>query len=413
MKTLHRYLVSQVLAALIMSVMVCAGVLLLGNALKDVTEFLLNGNAGIGLIFQALILLLPFVLVFALPLGMLTATLLTFGRISADQELTAIRANGISLLTLASPVIWLAVALSLVAALMNMEIGPRARVAYKQLTVDMGMKDPLALLQEGRFITTFPKHIIYVGKNKDGILYDMWIYHLDDADKVDWRVQAAQGKIVVDKEKKQIKFELENVQGLTRADDAPAKTETKAAPVDSNALKKTDADKPDPVPEPVPEDEAKASIPQDELSDLNKWRPFAMGMGDTEPIDLQSVINKVREPKISEMTFFQLLEERRRIVDKKLNPSPVNVQIHRQISFSFACLGFTLVGIPLGIRAHRRETTAGIFIAFLLMVVYYSFIILGQSLDTQAKFHPHLIVWIPTFLFQGVGAWMLWRANKH
>jgi lipopolysaccharide export system permease protein len=407
MKTLHRYLLSQVLAALVMSVMVCAGVLLLGNALKDVTEFLLNGNAGLGLILQALILLLPFVLVFALPLGMLTATLLTFGRISADQELTAIRANGISLLTLASPVVWLAVALSLVSALMNMEIGPRARVAYKQLTVDMGMKDPLALLQEGRFITTFPKHIIYVGHNKDGVLYDMWIYHLDEADKVDWRVQAAQGKIVVDKEKKQIKFELENVQGLTRADDQQAQT---VAPPPKSELKQNDASPADPA---STEPEAHASIPQDELSDLNKWRPFAMGMGDTEPIDLQSVINKVREPKISEMTFSQLLEERRRIVDKKLNPSPVNVQIHRQISFSFACLGFTLVGIPLGIRAHRRETTAGIFIAFILMVLYYSFIILGQSLDTQAKFHPHLIVWIPTFLFQGVGAWMLWRANKH
>jgi lipopolysaccharide export system permease protein len=409
MKTLHRYLVSQVLAALLMSIMVCGGVLLLGNALKDVTEFLLNGNAGFGLIFQALVLLLPFVLVFALPLGMLTATLLTFGRISADQELTAIRANGISLLSLASPVIWLAVALSLVSGLMNMEIGPRARVAYKQLTVDIGIKDPLALLQEGRFITAFPRHIIYVGHNKDGILHDMWIYHLDEADKVDWRVQAAQGKIVVDQEKKQIKFELENVQGLTRADDTPAKTEAKAPPADPGALKKTDAEKAG----PVPEEESKVSIPQDELSDLNKWRPFSMGLGDTEPIDLQSVINKVREPKISEMTFSQLLDERRRIIERKLNPSPVNVQIHRQISFSFACLAFTLVGIPLGIRAHRRETTAGIFIAFILMVAYYSFIILGQSLDTQSKFHPHLIVWIPTFLFQAVGSWMLWRANKH
>ena len=407
MKTLHRYLLTQVLAALLMSVMVCSGVLLLGNALKDVTEFLLNGNAGIGLILQALVLLLPFVLVFALPLGMLTATLLTFGRISADQELTAIRANGISLVTLTGPVVWFAVALSLVSALMNMEIGPRARVAYKQLTVDMGMKDPLALLQEGRFITTFPKHIIYVGHNREGILYDMWIYHLDDNEKVDWRVQASQGKIVVDQEKKQIKFELENVQGLTRVDEGATKTVT---PPPQEGVKTNDATA---TTNAVATAEEQASIPQDELSDLNKWRPFSMGAGDTDPIDLQSVINKVREPKISEMTFGQLLEERRRIIDKKLNPSPVNVQIHRQLSFSFACLGFTLVGIPLGIRAHRRETTAGIFMAFVLMVVYYSFIILGQSLDTQARYHPHLIVWIPTFLFQGVGAWLLWRANKH
>jgi len=361
-----------------MTVVVFTLVLLLGNVLREILTLLVNRQATVGVVAQAVSLLVPFVWVFALPMGMLTATLLIFGRFSADQELTAVRASGVSLLSLISPVLLLSVALCVLSALVNMEIAPRSRVAYKNLIDNLRLEFSNAQMPEGRVIKDFPGYMFYMGRNRKGNLQDVIVY--DMAKNI--TIHAPTGWLEVDLPHQQINLHLYNAKGLKGGEPGAA--------------------------------------------------------GDTLlPILLPSR-GKPSGPKISDMTFLQLWDELRDL-DRRINiPEPlknlsseqlqarkiewrkhrkdlssvVRVQIHQQVAFSFACFGFTLVGIPLGIKMHRRETNVGIALALVLVAIYYSFLLVGKALDSRAEFAPHLIVWLPNFIFQAVGAVLLWRANR-
>jgi|YelNatPaOPRAMG01_1025707.scaffolds.fasta_scaffold32725_1 lipopolysaccharide export system permease protein len=387
MKTLQWYLLRQVLAGLVTTVAVFAFVLLLANVLREVLLLLVNRQAPLQAVLEAVGLLIPFVLVFALPMGLLTATLLVFGRFSADHELTAVRASGTSLLAVVRPILLLSLALCGVAALINMELGPRSRVAYKRLLAQVGMDRLTALVREKTFIKDIPGWIFYVGQVDGEHLSDLLIYQLGAGGKVEGYIRAAEGWLQVDRSNSLINLRLQDawrvglVEGR-RVHFFAAETELSF----TNTL-------------------TRAGSERVRLSDMTLdqlWEQLReLERRLAQPIDLAGIAPGQRPQRQRHLDRWR--------TDVTL---PVMVQIHRQFSFSFACLGFTLVGIPLGIRAHRRETSFGFAVALVLVAVYYSFFVLGQSLDTRPEYYPHLILWVPNFLFEGVGATLLWRANR-
>lgn len=371
MLTLHTYIVRQIAAVLFVALTVFIAVLLLGNAFKEVLVLLVNRQVSVGAVLQMLALQIPWLLSYALPLGFLAAVLLVFGRLSADQELVAMRAGGISLAAGAWPVIGVSVVCCLLSLLINTHLAPRCRIQSKQVVGGV-IRSPMDLIVPGRYVRDFPGWTVYIKGKKDERLEGVLLYGHDKEGQLAQRVEADAGSVRVDEHGGEVVFCLENATFYFRGESGAA----------------GDA----------------------EGGDVG-WETFRIGQTE-QKIPLSQGKERSIEPDLSEMTRTQLREELVRARDEGLAVGPVLFHLHRQQASSFACFAFVLVGIPLGIRAHRRETSVGLALALVIAVVYYAFQAFAQSLEAKPSAMPHLLVWIPNFVFIGIGGWLTWRANR-
>jgi lipopolysaccharide export system permease protein len=275
----------------------------------------------------------------------------------------------------------------MVSAWINMEIAPRCRVAYREMLIPV-MAQTSLLLPEKTYIRHFTNSIVYVSKVRGTNLEDVFICTLSD-NKVDSYIRAERGTFHFDPVVNQLTVRLINFNRISLA-----KSGDEPQPSNSGDVEMVYPNVVPKITRRIDSDNMTFSQLQAELRAVEQSLGAAVAPG--RP-GADAMREKMR----------QLITQRRPDVTM-----PLRVQMHRQVAFSFACIGFTLVGIPLGIRAHRRETTFGIAIALILVLIYHSFFVLGQSLDTRPDLAPHLILWLPNFLFQAVGIVLLWRANR-
>jgi lipopolysaccharide export system permease protein len=378
MKTLHLYLTRQVLISLLMTVGVFLFVFVLVSAMKEIIALLVSRQVTLALVVRAFALLLPYGISYVLPFGMLTAVLLVLGRFSADQELTAVRASGVSLIAIVTPILLLSLVLCGLCALFNLWVAPQSRGAYKDLIYQFGTRTISGLITEDRFIDEIPGMILYVRKKNGSELQDVHIYMLK-TNQITEHIIAQSGRILVDDRNTTISFELSKV--------VLHKRNESASESDPELIGPPVADEP------------------------SEWNVAEIGKYTTD-VDFASLKREDRKPKLSEMTIVQLFRERAARAAQGVEIMPLRVQIHRQLASSFACFAFTLIAIPLAIQAHRRETSIGIAIALVLVMTYYSFIILGEAFSSRAQLYPHILVWVPNFFFEILGGILLYRANR-
>ena len=121
----------------------------------------------------------------------LPGVLLTLGRLSADSEITAMRAAGLSVWRIARPVVLLGVLGTVLGLYMNFEAMPRARTQYQRELAETVRSNPLSFVVPRTFIRDFSDRVIYVGDKQGNVLSEVWVWELDAQQRVQYVIREA------------------------------------------------------------------------------------------------------------------------------------------------------------------------------------------------------------------------------
>lgn len=380
LKLLHRHILKEILLSTGLAMGLFIFVLLMGNALRDIAELVAAGKLGVGIFFKLLGLLIPYVAPYALPLGMLTGTLMALGRLSSQQEIVAMKAAGVSLYQIASPVFLISFVGMVLGVIVNLHYAPQSRLAYKQLMAEAITQNPVGFIGEKRFINEFPGYVIYMGDRDGLVMKDFWIWELDEQKRVTRLVRAERGELRYEKEANELVLDLENSVAELRSEDNLEDFES--------------------IPELPSMGVLPLALPLDEV--LGEKR-------------------RKRRVRTRELTFSQLIDRRERILSKELeagrgmSEERLKVQVHLQKNFAMAFSVFSLAvfGVPLAIQVGRKETYANLAIALVIAMSYYFLMIVVSWMEETPALRADLLIWIPNLIFQGVGFWLMCRASRH
>ncbi|MBV9464253.1 MAG: LptF/LptG family permease, partial [Verrucomicrobiae bacterium] len=303
MTILQRYVWRALWTTLALTLAVFTFVLCLGNVVRDILALVVSETVGLGAIFELIALAIPYALSFALPLAMLASTLLVLGRLSADMELTAARACGVSLFRLVLPVIAASVLLSFISMWVNSVLAPNCRYLMQKNVMEVGLRQPAVLLEEGRLITEIPGYRMFIEKSdpKRNEIKGVYLWILNDQGKPTQAIRAQRGILTANVEKQKMYVQLFDVRMDSRDPEHPY--------------------------------------------DPAKIRTGVYAKRYPLDLDLRSMLSgKEVVRDLKKTTSWDLILEAEELKAGGVHPTPLLVEVQKRLSMGAACFAFTILG---------------------------------------------------------------------
>ncbi len=373
MKTIERYVFGAFFSSFFLSFLVLSFVLTVG-LMVQIVGYILQGLPA-GLVGRFALVSFPETMQWTIPLGLLVASILVFSRLSADSEIAAMRACGINLLTVMRWPLLFAALCTLLGIFINNEIVPRGHEVRRDLARRISVGAGLEMLEPGRVIDDFPKVKIYFEEKEGNWIKDLIVLDFSNP-KIDRMVTAS--KALVTSEGRDVVLDLhgttvdpldEDNPGMARA--ARFQYRVKDALKNRKYRRK---EKDFHFGEILAAARAASAAAKNPKAEAERLAREGKAQGDAE-----------KELKLLKRSL------KRRFSD-------VMTEFQKRWVFAFASICFVLVGVPLGIRAQRRESTIGMAIALVTALCYYLVVILMTSLAKNYAVYPYILIWLPVVL---------------
>jgi lipopolysaccharide export system permease protein len=346
-RTLDRYIFSEMVPPFFLSMSVLTLVLLLQKLFR-LADLVVSKGATLISTLKVLAFSVPGFFVITIPMSLLVAALTTFTRLSADSEITAMRASRISLYRMIRPVFVFALVAFAVTAFTSLVLVPTASSALKAHLFNMVKSRAMVGIEPGVFSSTFDGMVIYVDKMSSLDQMDGVFISDERSSKEPYAIVAKRGKLIADQKTLNVTLALQ---------DGTIHT----APGDDQSYTK------------MAFDAARIYL------NINNTlvQKGAPGRG------------------FSDMDSTELVEEIKRTRQEGKPTYPLETELHKRLSIPFACLILGLIGAPLGIRRSRSGKSAGVAMALMGFLVYYIILGAANNLAETGTVRPVLAYWIP------------------
>jgi len=378
MKIMDRYILAEMLFPFFYGVAAFTVLFMSVSSSELISNLVSVGNkGGAGLIIKYLISMLPQVLVYTFPMGVLLSTLMAFGRLSGDSEIIAMKAGGISFIRIGLPGLFLTFLISLVALFLMEKVVPDANYTATNIILKQVIKENTSEKQNLVFSSTeedgserriFAKSLDEV----NGVLKGVFIFYFNDehrlreiySPKAVWDENVwilIEPKTYDFDEKQGVRYESQSTLGKLPVTEGPQEL--------SKRERKTDE---------MPRETLRKRIRL--MRDVAKGTSVSID-GSTENYD--KLCRKME------------------------------VVLNQRLALPFTCLIFGLFGIPLGLRPHRTNTSIGLGLSLVCILFYYILMTAGRILGESGPLSPFLGSWLPNIVFGLLGVYLFINARKN
>jgi len=397
------------------------------NFLVEVLDKVLSKGIPAPIVLEIFALNVVWMVGLAVPMSVLAATLMTFGRLSADREISAIQAAGISPLSLMRPVLIFSTLIMVLLIVFNNWLLPEANYRSGMLMQSISRKKPHAMIDEGKLINQFPGIQLWVSRidNQNATLYGIRIFEIGgsyprvitaDSASMEYvdmgatlmlHLKNGENHFVDPKDPERYfrirfanqDFAVQNVDARFERTDAKSRGSREMSIEDMmNAA-----------------DEVKDNLRKlTEEFEPQIWKNandliVSLKSEQKEPLPRRKA-EAVQKEEAEILTLVNRMEARREGFSRQI--AQYMVEIHKKISTAVACVVFALIGAPLGIIARRGGIGPGTVYSLGFFTIYWVCLIGGENLANRLIISPEISMWACNALIGTIGLFLTWRVAR-
>jgi lipopolysaccharide export system permease protein len=412
MKILKRYLLKEHIDPFFIALMVVTFVLL-SDRIIDLLNLIIEKKLPWQIIFELFGLSLPYMLALSIPMAVLVATILAFGRMSVDREIIAIKSSGINIYSLIGPLVIVALLLTGLMVYFNHWFLPETNHKLKNLTLKIAYYKPMTIIKEKEF-TNFMDYTIFANEATDSLLTDVLIYDRSQT-HFPRTVFAKTGNVIQKDNGNSLQIILNNGEMHERNEKEPGKYQKttftnyviNVRNLGSNVDMFETGYRSDremnygQLVAAIKGHKEELTIKQQEIVELNK----RIELLKKSPPSFTRNMELQRLHSMQKMTSDRV-EELKELI------SSLQVEYHKKFSISFAIIIFILIGIPLGLMTRTSGIGMSFSVSSVIFLIYYIALNAGEQLADKGNMPPFLSMWLSNIAFLIIAIFLIISSIK-